>query len=66
MPKFRVSASVVGSKYLGEFEAKDEEEAVELALKESGSVCLCHHCADEIIDPEIDPAGCSATLIENE
>lgn len=54
---FDVYASVVGSKYLGKFEARSEEEAVQKALKSAAaSISLCHQCADEVSDPEIDKA----------
>lgn len=52
-----VSASVVGSKYLGEFIAASAEEAVQEALNSAAaSISLCHQCADEVSDPEIDKA----------
>ena len=55
MPKFRISARVVGSKYIGEFEAATKEEAERMAEK-SGEihVSLCHQCAHECEDPECD------------
>ena len=53
MPKFRVSATVTGSKYIGEFEAATAEEAEQMAY-DSGeaSISLCHQCASECEDPE--------------
>ena len=55
MPKFSVYAKVVGSKYLGEFEAANAEEAETLALNsDAASICLCHACADQIEDPEVE------------
>lgn len=57
MPKktrWRVHASVVGTKYLGEFDADTEEEAIEMAIRANGYVSICHQCASECEDPEID------------
>lgn len=53
MPKYRVYGKVVGSKYLGEFEAPTKEDAEEMAMGENGHVGLCHQCSDECEDPEI-------------
>ena len=50
--KFRVYGTVVGSKYLGIFEAESKEEAEEKAL-DTSSVSLCHQCSEECEDPEI-------------
>jgi len=54
MPKYRVSAKVVGSKYIGDFEAESVEEAIEMAIN-SGECCasLCHQCSDECEDPDV-------------
>jgi hypothetical protein len=52
MPQYRVTASVVGSKYIGDFEAATPDEAEALAWKEA-DVSLCHQCADECSDPSI-------------
>lgn len=65
MPRYRVVGTVIGSKYLGEFEADTPEEAVEKALdSEECHVSVCHQCSDDISDPEIDEAF--AELIEDE
>lgn len=53
MPKFTAHATVVGSKYLGEFEAATAEEAKEKAWKKA-YVGLCHHCSGECEDPTIE------------
>lgn len=54
MPKFSVYGSVVGSKYLGDFEADTKEEAIEKAsLSDAGTIFLCHQCSDECESPEI-------------
>lgn len=53
MMKWDVYATVLGSKFLGTFEAKDQEEAEKLALKANGSVNLCHECNRECEDAEI-------------
>jgi hypothetical protein len=50
--KFSCYGKVIGSKYLGEFEASTKEAAEELAVQQA-SVSLCHHCNSEIEDPEI-------------
>lgn len=57
MPRFNVYASVVGTKYLGEFEAATKEEAAEMALRSGAAhVSLCHQCTDECEDPECSDA----------
>jgi hypothetical protein len=61
--KYRVYGTVVGSKYLGVFEADTPEHAVELALM-TASVGLCYQCSHECEDPEITDA--SAEPIESE
>jgi len=53
MPRFTVHATVVGGKYLGEYEADSEEQAIEMALEENGHVSLCHQCSGECEDAEI-------------
>ncbi len=55
MKKFSVSGTVVGGKYLGEFEAETAEEAVEKAL-ESAHVSFCNQCSDECENAEIQSA----------
>lgn len=63
MPRYRVRGTVIGTKYLGEFEANSEEEAVELALNsEEACVSLCHQCSGDCEDPEIHEAN--AELID--
>lgn len=52
MPRYRAYGSVVGTKYLGEFEAESEEEAEDLARKDA-RVYLCHHCNKQCECPEI-------------
>lgn len=56
MPLYRVHGTVVGGKYLGEFEADSPEEAVEKALDENGHVFLCHQCAGECENAEVEDA----------
>lgn len=53
MPKYSVYAKVVGSKYIGDFEAENPEAAIE-AAEEAGAtwVSLCHQCNSECEDPE--------------
>lgn len=55
--RFRVYGRVVGGKYLGEFEAVDENAAIEAALaSEAGQVYLCHQCSNECEDAQVDEA----------
>jgi hypothetical protein len=53
MKRYGVYAKVIGSKYLGTFEAKSKKEAIDKALEENGSVSLCHSCSSECEDPEL-------------
>ena len=54
MPRYRVVASVAGSKYIGEFEAPNEEAAETLAWEsEDTYVSVCHQCSHQVEDPEI-------------
>lgn len=48
--KYRVYATVTGSKYIGEFEANSKEEAEEMASESVGCdvVSLCHECSGEV------------------
>jgi hypothetical protein len=50
MPKYSVYAEVYGSKYIGDFEAEDEEAAMKLAEKEASNPSLCHQCSGEVTD----------------
>ena len=48
MPKFEVYGLLTGSKYLGEFEAATEAEAIEMALASGKNhVSLCHQCSHD-------------------
>ena len=53
MPKYYVHASVVASKFIGEYEADTKEKAIEMAWKEA-HVSVCHKCAGEVDEPHID------------
>ncbi|XUM19802.1 hypothetical protein ACRAVF_19240 [Bradyrhizobium oligotrophicum S58] len=64
MAKFCVYGSIVGTKYLGVFEAATKEEAEEKALHDAEGPSLCHQCSDECEDPEIESV--TAELIEDE
>ncbi len=65
MPKYRVVGTVVGGKYLGEFEADSAELAEEMAMDEhGGNISLCHQCSGECEDGEVTAAH--AELIESE
>jgi hypothetical protein len=54
MTKYRVYGRVVGSKYLGVFDAENPEEAIEKALDENGCVSLCHRCVCECDEADIE------------
>lgn len=53
MAKYRVYGKVVGTKYIGVYEGNTKEEAENKAYKDS-SISLCHYCAEEISDPQIE------------
>jgi len=53
MPKFNVYGSVVGSKFIGTYEAKTRDEAIDKASRDA-HVSLCHHCATECENAEVD------------
>jgi hypothetical protein len=53
--RWRVNGTVVGGKYLGEYEADTAEEAVELALDEA-HVSFCHQCSGECENAEVEDA----------
>jgi hypothetical protein len=49
MAKFNIYGIWTASKFIGEFEAETEEEAVEMAANsEENHVCLCHQCANQV------------------
>lgn len=53
--KYRIYAKVSGSKFIGEIEAANMDEAEEMAQRhENLCVSFCHHCAAECEDPMID------------
>jgi hypothetical protein len=55
MPKYRVYGKVVGTKYIGEFEAATKEEAEQMAWEnDEAYVSVCHQCSRDIEDPEIE------------
>jgi hypothetical protein len=56
MAKFHVYGAIVGTKYLGIYEAETKEEAVEKAMADAAGPCLCHECSSEVEDPEIESA----------
>lgn len=51
--RYSVYGRVVGTKYLGSFEAKTPQEAESLGMAQEGYVNICHQCAHEVEDPEI-------------
>ena len=52
MAKFHVSGTVVGSTYIGEFEADTEADAIEKAATKA-HVSLCHQCSPNCENIEI-------------
>lgn len=54
MKKYNVYAMVRGRKFLGTFEASNEEEAIEKAIEENGFISLCHQCSSECEDAELE------------
>jgi|ADurb_Val_02_Slu_FD_contig_21_2875252_length_324_multi_2_in_0_out_0_2 Fe-S cluster assembly iron-binding protein IscA len=55
MKKWAVMGHVVGSKFLGIFEAETKEEAEDMAIEsDAASVSLCHQCSSECEDAEVD------------
>lgn len=60
MKTWNVTGVVTGSKYLGEFEAETEAEAIQMALEsDAAQVGLCHQCSGECEDPEVNEAVAS-------
>lgn len=54
MPKFQGFGTVTGSKYLGEVEAENAEEAKKLFEDcGNGIIALCHSCSRECEDPQV-------------
>lgn len=54
MARFRIHGIVSGSKYLGEIEADNKEEAIEKGFElDACYVSMCHQCSREIEDPEV-------------
>lgn len=58
--KWHVHGTIVGTKYLGIFEADTKEEAEDMAMEsEASGVSLCHECSTECEDPQIDSVEAS-------
>ena len=54
MKKYACYGRVVGTKYLGEVEAENAEEAAEKAEQlDTTYISLCHHCSAQVEDPEV-------------
>lgn len=54
MKKWHIYGVVTGTKYMGMVHADTEKEAQKRGMElDSGSVTLCHHCAEQCSDPEI-------------
>ncbi|MFZ4506055.1 MAG: hypothetical protein ACOYNK_06870 [Microbacteriaceae bacterium] len=55
MPKYRIYGKVNASKYLGEFSADSVDDAIQKAYdSEECCVCLCHQCASDAENAEIE------------
>lgn len=54
--KWAIYGKVVGSKYIGEVEADNQQEAYRLAQELPGAhhVSLCHHCSPEVEEAIVD------------
>lgn len=52
--KYEVMGQVSGGKFMGTYEASSKEEAEKMALDKEGYVSLCHQCASECEDAQID------------
>lgn len=52
MPRYSVSGAVVGSTWIGEYDANDAWQAIEFARNDA-DVSLCHECARSVSDPEV-------------
>ncbi len=62
--KYAVYGIVRGTKYLGVFEAENEEQAIQAALgSDANSLSLCHQCADGF---DLDDISCSEAVAEKE
>lgn len=66
MPRFRVNGTVVGGKYLGEYEAATKEEAIEMAMNEEGYVSFCHQCCEQCENAEIESADAEEITDESQ
>jgi hypothetical protein len=63
MPRYDVYGAVTGTKYLGEYTAKNKAEAKEMALRDA-SVSLCFQCTSECEDATVESV--SAEKVEEE
>ena len=55
LKRYAVTAAVVGSKFIGYFEAESADDAIKKAEKEGDCyISLCHQCADQVESAEID------------
>ena len=64
MPKYTVYGIFTATKCFGEFEAENEEAAIEMAsCSEENHASLCHQCSREI---ELDGTSASSFIAENE
>lgn len=52
--RWRVFGAVVGTKYLGVWEASSKQEAIDKAMESDiASITLCHQCAQDCEDAEV-------------
>lgn len=53
--KYGVYARIVGSKYIGTFEADSPQQARDKAFASNAThISFCHQCSEECEDPEIE------------
>lgn len=54
MPRYHINAAIAGSKYIGDVDAENAEDAIfrGYEMKEC-FVSVCHQCSRQIEDPEV-------------
>lgn len=64
MRTWRVYGLLTGTKFLGRYEAKSKEQAIDMALNsEKNYVSLCHQCSDDF---DLDENLCQSAVAEIE
>lgn len=54
LKRWSITATVVGGKHLGVYEAATAEEAIKKGIEKNGWVNLCHQCVGECENAEIE------------